>query len=505
MSANEKELRTEQKAERKAAAAAEQDKKNRRYRRNAAIVIAILVVLIVFALVVNSNLFYTKSTALTIGGTKYTPAEVNYFYQSTYNNMYQNLRSQLGDYISLAIDTTKPLSEQTYPYSDGEETWADVIKATAQDEMTRVTALYDAAVKAGRKLTDEDRASLDAEVEELKQYAATSGYPDINKFMTAYFGKGADLDLYTRMRERIMVATAYSNDLDNGFSYTPEQLADYYSEHAAEYDTYYYYNYPINGSDKPFEGLEGEELAAKIHEAAQKIADATTDLDSMTAAVREYTGENTVLTIANNPVDNIGATYKDWITDPARQKNDVAVFDGEEVSYVVLFVELCRNDYRAADFRHILVNAVPDEDGNYTEEALETAKGKAEELLATWRNDPTEDNFAEMARLNSEDTGSYSKGGLYTDVTKYTMVPGVNDFLFDGTHTVGDTGVVFGQSSSYTGYHVMYYAGQAEQNYCDTLADTALRSADYEAAVSDLTDDYTVVEGSGMRFVSAIK
>lgn len=505
MSANEKELRTEQKAERKAAAAAEQDKKNRRYRRNAVIVIAILVVLIVFALVVNSNLFYSKSTALTIGGTKYTPAEVNYFYQSTYNNIYQDLYSQLGDYVSLAIDTSKPLSEQTYPYSDANESWADVIKATSQDEMKRVTALYDAAVKAGRTLTDEEHATLDAEIEQLKQYATSNGYPDINKFLAAYFGKGVNLDVYTRMRERIMLASAYSTDLNDSFSYTPEQLADYYSEHAAEYDTYYYYNYPINSSDKPFEDLEGDELMEKVHEAAQKIADATTDLESMTAAVREYTGENTVLTIANNTADNIGATYKEWITDPARQKNDVAVFDGENVSYVVLFMELCHNDYPTADFRHILVNAVADEDGNYTEEALETAKGKAEELLAAWRNDPTEDNFAEMARLNSEDTGSYSKGGLYTDVIKYQMVPGVNDFLFDGTHTVGDTGVVFGQSSSYAGYHVMYYAGQAEQNYCDTLADTALRSADYDAAISELTADYAIVEGSGLRFVNAIK
>ena len=60
-----------------------------------------------------------------------------------------------------------------------------------------------------------------------------------------------------------MLASAYSTDLNDSFSYTPEQLADYYSEHAAEYDTYYYYNYPINSSDKPFEDLEGDELKEK--------------------------------------------------------------------------------------------------------------------------------------------------------------------------------------------------------------------------------------------------
>ena len=506
MSANEKELRASQKAERKANAAAEQDKKDRRFRRNAIIVIAILVVLIVFALVINSNLFYTKSTAVTIGGTKYSPAETSYFYRSTYNNIYQNLYSQLGDYVSMAIDTSKPLDEQVYPYSDGDEeiTWADQIKQTAQEDMVRVTSLYDAAVKAGRTLTADEKASIDSEIQDMREYASGNGYSDLNKFLTAYFGKGMNVDLYKSLRERISLASAYATELEDSFSYTPEQLSAYYDEHAAEYDTYYYYTYPVNSSDSAFEGLEGDELAARMHEAAQKIADATTDFESMTAAVRDYTGENTVLSIAYNTVDNIGQTYKDWVTDPARQKNDVAVFDIEGTSYVVLYDEFCHNDYHPANFRHILVKAVPDEDGNYTDEALETAKAKAEEFLDLWRTNPTEDYFAEMAKLNSEDAGSTQNGGLYTGVTKHQMVPGVDAFLFDGTHTVGDSGVVFGESSAYTGYHVMYYDGQAELSYADTLADTALREADFDEAYKALSASYAIKEGSGMRFVSAL-
>lgn len=506
MSANEKELRASQKAERKANAAAEQDKKDRRFRRNAVIVIAILVVLIVFALVINSNLFYTKSTAVTVGGTKYSPAETSYFYRSTYNNIYQNLYAQLGDYTSMILDTSKPLDEQVYPYSEGDEevTWADQIKQTAQEDMVRVTSLYDAAVKAGRTLSADEKAGIDSEIQEMREYAASNGFADVNKFLTAYFGKGMNEDLYRNLRERTALASAYATELEDSFSYTPEALSAYYSEHAAEYDTYFYYNYPINASDAAFEGLESDELAAKVHEAAQKIADATTDLESMTAAVREYTGENTVLTIANNTVDNIGATYKDWITDPARQKNDVAVFDAENVSYVILFDEFSHNDYPAADFHHILVKVAADDDGNYTDEALETAKARAEELLETWKADPTIENFEEMAKLYSEDAGSTGNGGLYTNVTKHQMVPGVDAFLFDGTHTVGDSGVVFGQSSAYTGFHVMYYDAQADQNYADTLAENALRGADYEAAYEALSAGYEVKEGSGMRFVSAL-
>ena len=505
MSANEKELRAAQKAERKAAAAAEADKKNRSFRRNAIIVAVIFVVLIAFALLVNSNYFYTHTTALTVGSTKYSPAEVNYFYRSTYNGIYQNLYNQLGDSTSMILDRNTPLDQQPYPYGEDENmTWADAIKDSAQQDMVRVTALYDAAVRAGRTLTADEQSAVDSDLAQMTTYATGNGYASLDKFLLAYFGKGVNTEVYTRMQNRVALASAYSQDLESSFSYTADQLSSYYTEHAAELDTYHYYNYPINSSDSALEGLEGDELKAKMHEYAQQIADATTDLDSMTEAVRAYTGENTVLSIASNPADNIGAAYKDWITDPARQKGDVAEFDGDSASYVVMFVERNTNDYKTADFRHILVKATPDEDGNYTEDALAAAKEKAELLLKDWSGTPTEDNFAELARLNSEDTGSTANGGLYTDVTKYTMVPGVNSFLFDEGKVPGDTGIVFGQSSAYTGYHVMYYVGQSEQLYSETLAENALRQADYDAALAELSDGMDVVEGSGLRFVQAL-
>ena len=80
------------------------------------------------------------------------------------------------------------------------------------------------------------------------------------------------------------------------------------------------------------------------------------------------------------------------------------------------------------------------------------------------------------------------------------MVPGVNAFLFDEGHAVGDTGIVFGQSSGYTGYHVMYYAGEGERN-CDLLAEKELRTADYNAKYEEITAGYEVTEGSNLRLV----
>ena len=145
--------------------------------------------------------------------------------------------------------------------------------------------------------------------------------------------------------------------------------------------------------------------------------------------------------------------------------------------------------------------AEADENGEYSEEVLLATRVKAEELLKQWEQDPTEENFAALANENSEDSGSNTNGGLYEQVTKFTMVPGVNSFLFEEGHSAGDTGVVLGESSSYTGYHVMYYVGENRRN-ADILAEDMKRDEDYDAKYEELSAPYTIKEGLGMRFVT---
>ena len=506
MSANEKELRTLRQAERKEkkfAAAAEQEKKDRKFRRNAVIVAVILVVLIIGALLVNSDLLYTKTTAMTIGGTKYSPVEVSYFFRNIYNNIYQNLYSQFGETTASMIDRNTPLDKQPYPYTDdGEMTWADMIMESTTEEMKRVTALADAADKAGYTLTADDRSAVDTTIDQVRQYAAAGGYPSVDKFLAAYYGKGMNMSTYTRLLERATLASSYSQSLNDSFSYTPEQLASYYSEHAESFDNYVFYVYTVSGTMDQFSDVSDEEKAEKIHAAAEEIVSAATDESSFIDAVRAFTGEDTIVNVSKFHASTLSSSYKDWITDAARQPGDTTVVDGENLSYAIYFIGLDHNDYNTVDFRHILVMAEADEDGKYTDEALFAAQAKAEDLFAQWRQDPTEENFAAMANENSEDPGSNTNGGLYEQTAKYTMVPGVNNFLFNEGHVAGDAGVVFGRSSSYAGYHVMYYVGENTLN-ADLLAESEMRSADYAAEVEKLSVGYEeAVKGYGMRFVS---
>ena len=79
------------------------------------------------------------------------------------------------------------------------------------------------------------------------------------------------------------------------------------------------------------------------------------------------------------------------------------------------------------------------------------------------------------------------------------MVQEFNDFCFDA-HKKGDTAIVYGESGSYAGYHVMYYVGEGE-NYRDYTARTDLKNEDLQNWMEENADSHEAVRGFGIRFV----
>ena len=158
------------------------------------------------------------------------------------------------------------------------------------------------------------------------------------------------------------------------------------------------------------------------------------------------------------------------------------------------------NHYPTASVRHILIKAEADEEGNYTDEAKEAAKARAEEILAEFEaGDRTEESFAALAEQYSEDEGSNTNGGLYENIYKGQMVQEFNDFCFGG-HKSGDTAIVYGESGSYAGYHVVYYVGDGGL-YSDYIAKTDLQSEAMSDWTNELNEACAVTEGFGFRFV----
>ena len=116
------------------------------------------------------------------------------------------------------------------------------------------------------------------------------------------------------------------------------------------------------------------------------------------------------------------------------------------------------------DVRHILImveGGTENADGTITfadPAAAATAKAKAEEILALWLQNPTEDYFGELAKEHTAD-GNGNAGGLYTGVYAGQMVKTFNDWCFDSNRQVGDYGIV----ETKFGYHIMFFAHSQPQ------------------------------------------
>ncbi len=188
-----------------------------------------------------------------------------------------------------------------------------------------------------------------------------------------------------------------------------------------------------------------------------------------------------------------------WLLDANRKSGDITVVRASTGCYVVVFGSRDDNRANTVNARHILINAEADDDGNYTEEAKEKAKKKAEEILQEWEDgDKTEDSFAELATKYSEDTGSSANGGLYENIYLGQMVTEFNDFCFDESRKPGDTGIVFNEGS-YCGYHIIYFVGEGEP-YRDVLAKSSLNKTAMEEWDTDISKGYDYTTGFGMKF-----
>lgn len=170
-------------------------------------------------------------------------------------------------------------------------------------------------------------------------------------------------------------------------------------------------------------------------------------------------------------------------------------FAAENGTAYALYVVKAAYAQEGVDVRHILFMTVDSESGEeLSAEEKAEKKAKSEEVLAEWNaGEKTEDAFAELANSNSEDTGSNTNGGLYEHVTPGQMVDSFDKWIFDESRKEGDVEII---ESEY-GYHIMYYVGNRDFVYRDTLR-TSHTQDDYSSWLEGELD--TVVENdAGMQ------
>ena len=185
--------------------------------------------------------------------------------------------------------------------------------------------------------------------------------------------------------------------------------------------------------------------------------------------------------------------YNDFYQNATATPEEIeAMFTEHEAEYAANGLT---KDTKSVNVRHILVypeGATSDtiRTETFSDEAWAAGEVSAQAILDQWlAGDATEESFAALAGEYTQDPGSATTGGLYTDVYEGQMVQNFNDWCFDPARQVGDYGIV----RTEFGFHIMFYSGETslwettvEQDVISTktndMVDAAL--ADHPLVVS---------------------
>lgn len=465
-----------------------------------------VVLLIALILFLDSGYLYSHTTALTVGDKSYTPAEVNYYYANEYHNFVNNY----GSYASLfGLDTSSGLSgldkQSCGMLSEG--SWRDYFLQGAESDIVQIKAYGDYAAANGISLDADEVAEIDEQLASISDQAKSLGYASANNLFAVNYGNGVNTAIVRAAYLDSSLASKVYSTVYDSLTYSDEELEEYYQSLGGTKDYFDYLVYTVNaaveeGADAPSETALAEaradaEAVLNAYLDGADIEDVTERFEVAVDSQFEGSVPTTHSEVAGSSVDS---AYSEWLLDSARKAGDAAVLDGESASYVVLFLNREDNHYATQNVRHILVKAEASEDGTYSDEAKAAALAKAEEILAEFEaGEKTEDSFAALANEYSEDTGSNTTGGLYENIYRGQMVEGFEDFCF-ADHKAGDTGIVYGESGSYAGYHVMYYVGEGAL-YSNVLAENAKRSEELEAWNTEVMGDLEAVEHGAIRRV----
>lgn len=468
-------------------------------------------------------------TALTVGEHKVSVAQFNYYYQMSYNYYAQMESTYQQQGYSLGFDSTKAPDEVLSGQKDEngvELYWSDIIKEYAINSIKSNFGFYAEAIDAGYKLTDDEAKDIDEAIASLEENAKTNG-KSLSSYIRDYISKGLTEKGLRELIEIETVASRYEEDFRNKSNekITDDAIKAEYEENVNDYNytdvVYYQISKTItkeaDETDEAFNARK-EQHNADILAAAEDIAAKATSLDNFGIAALEYkesvdaakaeeeaaaeeaaaeeeTTEDAADEAADETVEEeaeveyptkelnaakyekLKTTFSEdvakWAFEANRQAGNVKVFSTDSSVYVVY---LAATSYEGSmvNVRHLLIKFEAEDSKNVTDEEKKAANLKLNELIASYKDESgkitiTEEEFIELAKKNSEDTGSATNGGLIEGVTNDSnYVENFEAWSMDKSRQAGDCQII---ETEY-GYHLMYFVENTGSDWEEAIRET---------------------------------
>ena len=448
-------------------------------------------------------------TALTVGDTKVSVAQFDYYYNMSYQYFAQMESSYQQQGMSMGFPLDKAPNEVSSGQKDeaGNELMYDqAIAQYAANLAFQQFSLYNEAKAANYALTPEEQAQIDEVIASLEKQA-TEGGSSLNAFIRSSYSKGLNEKGLRELLEVELLATRYNDDMQTkaNESVTKEQVEAEYKENVKTYNyanlRYYKIDIPAitkaDGElDEEFNQRKADEQK-KATDAANAVLAKATDAETLKAAALEHKNadlkEGTKPTEVDPTVENKYMTHNtfkttvseeaaDWLFDASRKAGDKKVFTTEKAAFVVL-VDAPSFAGNNVDVRHCLIKFDVAEGKTPTEDQKKATHAEAVKVQEEWiKNGRSEDAFKAIVKKYNEDTASTENGGLYEGIIPSSNF--VDNFKFwaiDPARKEGDCDII---ESSY-GYHIMYFVKNNGADW-ETTALSKLQDEAYTSAFEAL-------------------
>ena len=402
---------------------------------------------------------------------------VDYYYESYY--YYQNL------------DPTIDLKKQAYGESN---TWFDYFISMTFQNVNNYLLFAEAALDEGITLSDEDRATIEADIASLEDAAATGGMTT-QEFLDYRFGKGLTLDTVRRCQELYLLGTKYYDDILASYSYDDDDYDKYFEENKSAFLYIDYREVVVRANYG--ENATTAEIKAALADAkakAEYIAEAKNIDEYVERGVEYYKSINDTLdepltdTQIFNKVTNIVVqySYRDttslgkWAFDDERKDGDIVMLDNGAGIYTVFYLQ--NAPYRADNkTKNIRIAGLMASD---YENDMEKAKTAAQALL---------DKHKELggdgeALKQACDELSVSGGGLRKEMDLGELEPIIEGWAFDDERKPGDCEMLVDDEVVY----VVYFESDGEVSWKLT-AHEALLSGDMNARYKEFFEAHEVL------------
>ena len=190
----------------------------------------LFVPLIIFVILLYGGILQRFVPAVSVGTTKYTAAQFNYWYFEGYLDYVDTHYDELE---TLGLDTSRALDKQSM---DENQTWEDYFRVLAEDRLQETEALLALADEYGISLTAEDLPEYSQRLAEADAECAESG-SSLDDLVRSYYGYTMTVANYKNQLLRETGADAVLNAVTASLEPSQTDIEAYTASHP-ELDDY---------------------------------------------------------------------------------------------------------------------------------------------------------------------------------------------------------------------------------------------------------------------------